>query len=374
MTEPSVANPLGWHATALTSHSLSPVCFHNQSGELKEAWPRKTGGLTPRRSLKNEIGCWLIWLLVSTCSLSGCGSSKTSEPSLTPRDVQTKTDRLALVRFSPDGKLLAAGSANGDVLVWRDLNDPPIKLEPSQPSPLLSLTWSPDGLVAVTDLNRGFVGWKFDKPEPTRVERTGLPSPVVCVAFRPNTKSPEFVMGMRDGSLLFVDGRGSKQLKPDHRGAVKQAVYSLDGKSLISAGADGQLIWRDAATRQITQSMKAHDTEISRLLLSTNGQQLISGDWNGNLKVWDMTTRQSLREFHQPEAVSGLGWVRQELISASWNGSLRGWDVSSGRCVRTFTTGQPIHDLTSVPNSPRIATVSLDRTVRLWDWPDAASR
>ncbi|MBC7822026.1 MAG: hypothetical protein IAG10_34505 [Planctomycetaceae bacterium] len=306
--------------------------------------------------------------------MSGCGPAKTANPSLTPREVKTDVERLSLVRFSPDGKQLAAGSANGDLLVWREISDPPIKLESGHSSPLLSLAWSPDGLAAITDLDRGLIGWTFDKPEPTRVELPGLPSAAVCLAFRPKAKSLEFVLGMRDGSLFFVDARGSKQVKPDHRGAVKQALYSLDGNWLVTAGADGQLIWRDATTHQIAQTVKAHDTEISRLLLSVDGQQLISGDWNGWLKVWDVTTRKSQREFHQSEAVSGLGWVGKELVSASWDGSLHGWDVSSGSCLRTFATGQPIHDLACDSRTPRVVTVSLDRLLRVWDWPNSASR
>lgn len=306
--------------------------------------------------------------------MCGCGSSKPLEPSLTPREIKADVERLSLVRFSPDGKRLAVGSANGDVLVWQDVNDPPIKLESGHASPLLSLTWSPDGLATATSLARGLVGWQFNKAEPTRVELPGLPSAAVCLAFRPNAKSLEFALGMRDGSLIFVDGSGSKQVKPDHRGPVKQAVYSLDGKWLVTAGADGQLIWRDAATRQVAQAVKAHDAEISRLLPSVDGKQLISGDWNGGLKVWEMATRKSQREFHQSEAVSGLGWVRTELVSSSWNGSLHGWDVSTGRSLRTFATGHPIHDMACDPKNARVATVSLDRVMRLWDWPDSASR
>ncbi len=315
-----------------------------------------------------------VFLLLAGGFLNGCGPSKPAAPTLTPREVKTNVERLSLVRFSPDGQQLAAGSANGDVLIWRDVSDPPIKLESGHTSPLLSLTWSSDGLVTVTDLERGLVGWQFNKPEPTRVELPGLPSAAICLAFRPNAKSLEFVLGMRDGSLIFVDANGSKQFKPDHRGAVKQALYSSDGKWLVTSGADGQLIWRDAATRNVSQAVRASDTEISQLLLSADGQQLISGDWNGGLTVWDMTTRKSSREFHQPEAVSGLGWVGKELVSASWDGSLHGWDMSSGRCLRTFATGQPIHDLTCDSKTPRVATVSLDRMVRVWDWPDSKSQ
>ena len=174
----------------------------------------------------------------------------------------------------------------------------------------------------------------------------------------------------QDGKDVGLN-RCDQQLKPEHRGPVKQAVYSLDGNWLITAGADGNLLWRDAATRQLKQIVKGAESDISRLLLSADGQQLISGDWNGRLKVWDMTARKSLREFNQPEAVSGLGWVRGELVSASWNGTLQGWEVSSGRTVRSIATGQPIHDLAADSGTSRVATVSLDRSVRVWDWQAA---
>ncbi len=305
------------------------------------------------------------------CAVVGCGSDKTSKTTVAQRELKTDAERLSLVRFSSDGKQLAAGSANGDMLVWSGSSDRPVKLNSGRRSPLVSLMWSPDGLLAVTDLEHGFVGWQFGAAEPERVEFPSLASAAVCIAFRPNTTERELVLGMQDGSLIFVDKHGSKQLKPEHRGPVKQALYSLDGKWLITAGADGNLLWRDAATRQTKQTVKGAETDISRIVLDADGKQLISGDWNGRLKVWDMTTRKSLREFSQPEAVSGLGWVRGELVSGSWDGTLRGWEVSSGRSVRSIVTGQPIHDLSTDSGTSRVATVSLDGAVRVWDWQAA---
>jgi WD40 repeat protein len=316
-----------------------------------------------------------MWLLLAAVASVGCGSTKTTEPQLTPREIKTDGERLSLVRFSPDGQWLVAGTTNGELFVWRDLNLPPLKLESGHSSPILSLSWSPDGLAVATFLDRGLVGWRFDKAEPTRVEMPGLPSAAVCVAFRPQVQSREFVLGMRDGSLIFVDVQGSKQSpKPVHRGPVKQVLYSSDGKLFITAGAEGQLLWHDAASRKIVQTSKAHTTEVSRLLLSPNGQQLISGDWNGALQVWDVETRKSVREFQQPEAVSGLGWIGSELVSAGWDGSLRGWETSSGRNVRSFATAQPLHDLACDSKTSRVVTVSLDRTVRVWEWPGREAR
>ncbi len=313
----------------------------------------------------------LVLLIVASCAIGGCGSEKNSEATVAPRELKTDAERLSLVQFSSDGKQLVAGSANGDVLFWSESNDRPVKLESGRGSPLVSLTWSPDGLLAVTDLEHGFAGWQFGTSEPKRVEFPQLASAAICIAFRPNTSERELVLGMQDGSLIFVDKRGSKQIKPEHRGPVKQALYSLDGKWLVTAGADGKLLWRDAATRQVVQTVKGSETDISRITLVADGKQLISGDWNGRIKVWDIATRKSLREFAQPEAVSGLGSVRGELVSGSWDGTLRGWEVSSGRVVRSIATGQPIHDLATDSGTSRVATASLDRTVRVWDWPAA---
>jgi len=309
------------------------------------------------------------WLLLSLWLLCGCGWPSNGDPPLTPRELKSDAARLSLVRFSPDGTKLAAGGANGEVLVWSDLSGWPTKLESGRVAPLINLTWSPDGLLAATDLERGFVGWQFGMTKPDRVELPGLSAPAVCLAFRPHVKQLELVIGSRDGSLIFLDARGLKQLKPDHHGAVKQVAYSPDGQSLITAGADGQLIWRDAGSRKVIHAVKAHDTEISRLLLSPDGRLLITGDWNGRITVWDTASRKPLRTSEQPEAVSGLDWLRAQLVSASWDGSLRVWDVSSGRCLRTFDTGQPLHDLSVDPVTQRIATVSLNRSVRLWELP-----
>ena len=317
---------------------------------------------------------WIVTLLV----MGGCGSETATKPAVASRELSVVARRLSLVSFSLDGKLLAAGGANGEVFVWRELGEQPIKLDSGRSSPLVSLTWSSDGLLSLTDMDHGFLGWqlstmKSDRAEPDRVEFPPLASVAVCVAFRPKTSDRELVLGMQDGSLIFVDKSGSKQLKPEHRGPVKQAVYSLDGKWLVTAGADGNLIWRDAATRQLKQTVKAAESDVGRLLLSADGQQLISGDWNGRLKVWDMTTRKSLREFDQPDAVSGLGWMRSELVSGSWDGALRGWDVASGRRLRSIATGQPIDDMASDSGTSRVVTVSASGSVRVWDWPSTVT-
>lgn len=308
--------------------------------------------------------CSTFLLLVML--LCGCGSP-TNPDAVTPRELKTDAARLSLVCFSYDGSYLAAGSADGEVIVWSDISIPPSRLDSGNHSPLVCLTWGPSNLLTTSDLNNGFVGWQFGNAEPSRIDLPGLPAPAVSVGFRPKSNPLEFVIGSRDGSLIFLDSKEAKQIKPDHRGAVKQIVYLPDGRSLITAGADGKLIWREAGSRKIVETVKAHDAEISRMILSRDGKQLITGDWNGRIKIWNVSTRKASQSFDQPDAVSGLGFVQGQIVSGSWDGSLRLWNIAASQLSRTIPTGQPIHDLAVDPRTERIATVCLDRTVRLWD-------
>lgn len=311
--------------------------------------------------------------LLLLCFLSGCGSSSSGDSQFKPRMLKTSVVRLSLVSFSPDGSRLAVGGTSGEVLVWGDLNSSPVVMDSGHTAPLVSLTWSPDGLLIASDLDRGFVGWQLSGAKKERVELPKLPAPAVCVAFRPNVSSLEMVIGLRDGSLFFLDSRGTKQYKPDHRGSVKQVTYSPDGRWLISAGADGQLIWRDASSRVVAQATKAHDSEISHLLWDKEGRRLITGDWNGQIQVWDAETRKSISRLQQADGVAGLGWAGKRLVTGGWNGQLKIWNLSTNACLHTFSAGQTIQSLAADSKTQRVATVGDDGSVSLWDLTESVT-
>ncbi len=316
-------------------------------------------GVTRRQSLV---------CLATLCGVSGIGCGQLPVPGENkPRELLTSSPLLSLVRFSTDGKWLAAAGADGTVFAWSNLDDSPRQLDSGHRSPPVSLTWSPDGLLSMTDMQRGFIGWQMNVAKSERINMPGLPTPAVCVAYRPNVTPPEMVLGMRDGSLIFLGKAGAEQLKPDHHGSVKQAAYTTDGRWLITAGADGLLIWREAASRKVTEKINAHETEITRLSLGPNGQ-MATGDGNGRIQIWDVMTHKATRSCQQPDGVSGLGWLGLKLVSGGWDGSLLAWSAS-GSTERTIRTGRPIHDLATHEQPPQIATVGLNRSVQLWQLP-----
>jgi WD40 repeat protein len=300
---------------------------------------------------------------------TGCRDERSPHVSAPARELKSGSERLALVKFSPDGRRLVAACADGEVFLWSSLSGPPVALPQKRSSSVAHLQWLSNDLLMAGTLGTQLIGWQFGRGDPESVEFPSLPTVAVCSAPRPRSTTAEFVLGMRDGSLVFIDAGGSQQVKPDHRGSVKQVVFAANGKVLVSAGADGQLIWRDATTRKLIEAKSIHDAEISSVALSSDGRHLISGDWNGQIAIVEMSTRKLMRRWEQPDAVSGLVWLQDEPVSASWDGALRGWNSASGECSRTLSTGSSIHALAADVSSRRLATASLDQLIRLWDWP-----
>ncbi|XXQ33401.1 WD domain, G-beta repeat [Plasmodiophora brassicae] len=76
--------------------------------------------------------------------------------------------------------------------------------------------------------------------------------------------------------------------------------------------------------------------------------------------------------------VSCADWVLDgaQIATGSWDGKCRIWDIGDGRAVVSHVlkghTGR-IHNLSTTPSAPLVATASQDETVRLWDTRQASS-
>jgi WD40 repeat protein len=90
--------------------------------------------------------------------------------------------------------------------------------------------------------------------------------------------------------------------------------------------------------------LKGHIASAISLKVSPDGQYLVSGGWDGTVRVWDMTTWQSIvLEGHQFPIVSvTITSDGQYVISGSADQTLRIWDIKSGRSIASFTGTGPI--------------------------------
>jgi WD40 repeat protein len=172
-----------------------------------------------------------------------------------------------------------------------------------------------------------------------------------------------------DGTDLrdVIAGRNLYSLAHHSRHAV-----SLDGAWLATAYEDGVRIWELAEGRELRPLENIAGLE--SLALDACGATLATGHGDGTVKLWDTTTGRRLRVIqHSDDDICNVAFSpdgkRMASASGSWRTTtytIKLWDVGSGRELRVITTDS-ISTLAYCPSGTRLASASLNGTIRLWD-------
>lgn len=281
------------------------------------------------------------------------------------RVMQSDAGVLTKLAISDSGDALAAASADGEVLVWRLPGRRLNMTGKATESPATMLNWSPDGLLLCGDRSGLLRSWQ--QPE---LKESLIDSPRVAVTacdFRQELTEKQLLLGLSDGRIVTIDPSGTTLRDSGHRG-IKAMLISKDQKTLVSAGSEGDIIWYDFKQDRIVSTASDHETEIAALNWSPDGKQILSADWNGELRLWDAKKRQLVGRAWQSDAVSALQWTRDRIVTGSWDGRIRVWKVKSEQLSISFSiyTGQPIHDLVVESSGETAFTVSGAGSVREW--------
>ena len=235
------------------------------------------------------------------------------------------------VRFSRDGRLLAAGEGSGN----------------------LSVVWNMATKAVVKTLPPG------DRP----------------VTFSPN--EPVLVTAGRNGLKLWnTQTWQERALGPCHTGAA--AVFSPDGSSLIVYGA-GLQVW-DTRNRTLVSSNDFGEINwwaTATLSVSRDGALISCG------RGFPYATAVKLRLFRLPSlepvpwsnrlpkdvAAAAFHPERDLLVTGGWSGDIRLWNSNSGQELPSIMKqSSRIMAMSFSPTEPNLlATTGGDRTSRLWD-------
>jgi len=225
-------------------------------------------------------------------------------------------DRVQAVALSPDARLLAAGTRDGQVLVM-ETHTGQERFRLAHGGPVLAIAWSPDGQRLVT---------------------AGYESKPIVVW---DLSTRQAVTRMR------------------HDPRVADVAWSPDGRWIASAGEDHTVRVWDATTGR--EGMRGtHDSPVIGLEWSPDSRRLATGGGDRTARIWDTTTAAELARFPHRGRVVPLTWSADgTLLVTESAGVAHVWRAASGEEVsRLALTGGARAGVLS-PDAATLTTVSL---------------
>jgi WD40 repeat protein len=151
-----------------------------------------------------------------------------------------------------------------------------------------------------------------------------------------------------------------------HRSDVSSVVFSPDGSQVLSGSYDRTVKLWDAATGRVIRTYTGHTGLVTSVAFSPDGRQILSGSGDRTVKLWDTVTGEVIRTFTGHTTGE---WVKSVAFSPDGRQILSGgsytklWDIATGREIRTFDEGWR-YSVNSVAFSPdgRFILSSLDDT------------
>jgi WD40 repeat protein/tRNA A-37 threonylcarbamoyl transferase component Bud32 len=355
--------------------------------------------------------------------------ARTFEPIEGPPAVASFVESLA---YSPNGKTLAVGAFDGvrlldartyELVAASYGNGPVTHLAFTSNGSRLVAVESPeerDGSISILDgstLNRigssiqpkGFKGWwiypLWANPS---VALTHDGRSLVTTSRGGGLTWWDLVTHKKTKNFKIEDGRRALALSPDGRtagiglddgiqlldlrtGVAREArgvlpsnpnwlLFSPDGRTLVSTGADGAVTLWDVDTLTIREALRGHSEAAWQPVFSPDGKTLYTTSNDGTAIAWDMTQKRRFgQQFRFARGQGVLGWPYEYVAKFSPDGRLiavglknRGIEVRaasdlSPTGVRLLRTGGEVTALAFGRDGRTLAAVTRSGMATVWD-------
>ncbi len=187
--------------------------------------------------------------------------------------------------FGPDGKTLAAVDATSPVLLFNVATGKLVRTLNTASDNIYSVAFSPDGtLIAAGGDGNSVEVWNAVTGNRQFTSINNTDDGVESVTFSP--KGRLLASGSDDQTVIRWEPKTGKQVGEVLRGhtkGVSDITFSPDGKTLASSSDDGTiLLWDPATGRQLGDPLRAgHTDSINSVTFSPDGETLASGGDDG---------------------------------------------------------------------------------------------
>lgn len=286
-------------------------------------------------------------------------------------------DRIISLAFSPDGKILASGTDDYNIILW-DVNSGTRLGENlvGEDESMTNLAFSPDGNILAAGTDDGFItlwGIASRKQIANLMQESDI---VKGLVFSPDGKT------LASGGLNIIlwDTSTWKRIKKISTNApsITDLAFSPDGRMLVSSNYDEPpspesliIVWDPATGKKINSQALGSDP-VNSVAFCKDGKTLAAGS-HKRVILWDVTTNLSISLNGHIGLVNKIAFGGPSgniLASAGEDKRVILWDVSALSPLATPLSDFDQEQVYSVAFSAKREIVgigSFEKGVTLWD-------
>ncbi|MCT7983667.1 WD40 repeat domain-containing protein [Laspinema sp. A4] len=199
------------------------------------------------------------------------------------------SDRAYSVSFSPDGQLIASGSRDKTVKIWR-IDGTLLKVLEGHTERVNSVAFSPDGRLIVSGSDDKMVKlWnKEGELLQTLSGRYPHQSYVTSVTFSPDGQRVASASWDNTVKIWHLDGTLEKTLLQGYSDSVESVRFSPDGRLLVSASWDGTVKLWSLKDGTLLKTLQGHTSGVLDVEFSPDGEIIASAGDDNTVILWNL--------------------------------------------------------------------------------------
>jgi len=278
--------------------------------------------------------------------------------------------KIKSLDWSPNGKLLGAGSETGELLLWKTPGFEAARIANAHQGPVLRVFFSRDSARLYSSTDSGGEG-KMSR----RWDALKWP-PVQSRSFSEQSISDESpdrrtLVGLDWGTLQRIDAEtgqviASKQIST---GPLVSARYHLDGQALLVAARTDRAVRKlDPVSLNVLQ-VTAQDHVVSALAIGPTGRYWAAGDSKGEVRIWNLKSPRIQSDFIDPDVRTAFFLPDEDAVLLGGAGASRLWSTQDGS-TRPFHRGMGLRAISRDGKTlvcvTRDSAASKSATVEVW--------
>lgn len=232
---------------------------------------------------------------------------------------------------SPDGTLIATASSDCTAKIWDTSSGDCLHTIVGHEKPVTSIAFSPHGTLLVTASEDGIARvWRVE---------TGGPS--------------------------FVDLRSLKVWFARHANAVKSAMFTHDGASVLTAAGNVAVLWDTYGS--VHKTFQRHDDLVNSAVVSSDDAFVLTACNDGRVRLFDAKTGQWLRGFlSHGSPVRCVAFSPIDSLFLAVSGERVEILTMTGTCVQSLKLDDSLRSAAFSSDGEVVVTASGNGRVNLW--------